>query len=135
MSDPGSTAGGLDDRHRQLDDALAAVGSSLGRCDYAGARRRLAGFDADLDRHIRREEQLLFPVYELAAGSAAATTRMRHEHGRIRRLARALDGALADGDASEGSDVLDALRSVLALHFTKEDWVIYPVTATAMAPG
>lgn len=121
----------LEGRQHRLDDVLSNLEACLAGGACASARRQLASFHAELNRYIWREEQHLFPLYERSAGSTIATVRLRREHRRIGRLLRALDGHLAADDLASSLGALAALRSVLVLHFTKEEWVIYPMTAGA----
>jgi hypothetical protein len=111
------------DGHHLLDDVLAGLETSLSRADHDSARRTLGFFHTHLDRYIRQEERDVFPRYERAAGSGAATARMRQEHGALRRLLRLLTARVATRDIRGGLDTVASLRSVLLLHIAKEEWI------------
>ena len=82
------------------------------------------------------EERFLFPVLEEQEPTPfAPTARMRSEHGFLRRLVAALRDALRGGDRARGLRVLASLRSVLAVHHAKEEWVIHPLLATSLTPA
>jgi hemerythrin-like domain-containing protein len=60
---------------------------------------------------------------------------MRKEHGVLRRLVASLRDALRGGDRARSLDVTASLRSVLAVHHAKEEWVIHPLLATSVTPA
>lgn len=53
--------------------------------------------------------------------------KMRAEHESLHVLVMAIWRALDRAEQHRGLHLLEALRSVLALHFAKEDWVLYPL--------
>ncbi len=91
-------------------------------------------FQRRLERHIRWEEELLFPAVESGApGLAAGPGRvMRLEHQEIRRIHARLSELLRE-PASAGrlsgspEELLKELLSVLAAHNMKEEAVYYPL--------
>jgi uncharacterized protein (DUF2249 family) len=93
------------------------------------AQAAWAEFSVGLRRHIRFEEELLFPTFEQKLGMPAAhgpTAVMRAEHREIERLIGLVGSALAgDGDAFA---LRDELIAVLGAHNMKEEHVIYPGT-------
>jgi regulator of cell morphogenesis and NO signaling len=96
--------------------------------DFSSAGRAFAEFDLGLRRHIRFEEQILFPAFEQASGLPAQggpTGVMRAEHREIEALLEALGDVVAlPGPAAE---VLRAqLHAVLGGHNLKEENILYP---------
>jgi regulator of cell morphogenesis and NO signaling len=120
--------------------------------DVAEAASRLPGgpglfgsfdeFDARLERHIRWEEEVLFPAVEekapdLALGPGRV---MREEHERIRKHKSAARLALAGGerdraalDAARRS--LEQMRDILIDHNLKEEAVYYPMSDEMFSPA
>lgn len=87
----------------------------------------LAIFAAGLDRYVLSEERIWFPLVErLLPARCASTTRMRREHGSLRRLVASMKESLDRCDEPRRIHLLGNLRSVFLLHNTKEAWVIYP---------
>lgn len=84
------------------------------RLDSLFEQGRFSEFRVGLDRHIRIEEEILFPVFDERAGMPGPTQVMRHEHTEIRRLLPALPASGRE------------LRHVLAQHNVKEESILYP---------
>lgn len=93
-------------------------------------------FDRRLERHIRWEEELLFPAAERAEPSLAdgPIAVMRVEHDHIRRLKRAVLEALRAGDEATARLNLDELRAILGGHNVKEERVLYPACDALIDP-
>lgn len=126
----------LEDQHRRLELRLADLGHAVQAGALANALDRVASFGAHLDRYVRTEERLLFPVYDqLAAPGSSPTTRMRREHAGLRRLVGRLARLIGRRDGTGALQALDTLHSVFFLHGEKEAWVIYPQVADAISPS
>ena len=97
--------------------------------DAAGARATWAEFDLGLRRHIRFEEDILFPAFESVTGmppEAGPTQVMRLEHLRIGKLLEAIGSVLQGGGAP--LPLRAQLHQVLGEHNEKEELVLYPMT-------
>ena len=113
---------------RFFDTQLARLDASLRAGDNEMARMHLAGFDLDLSGYVRGEERVVFPMLEMMPASPrSSTARMRKEHESLRLLVLAIWDALDHADRDHGLQLVETLRSVLALHVAKEDWVLYPL--------
>lgn len=125
--------------HRRLDALLEASQSfvSAGSCDRAAAC--FAEFRTGLVRHIRMEEEVLFPVFERSTGfgKEGPAAVMRAEHVEILHLLEEMWGCLAgpDTDPSRFGSLRMALLAVLGDHNEKEEHVVYPLTDRALLPG
>lgn len=114
------------------DDELSKLDGALRAGDRASALDQLVAFDAALTRYVRSEERDVFPLLErLSAVPVRATETMRAEHRSLRRLLDTVGELVAREEPRRGLDALSALRSVLLLHVTKEEWVL----SRARAPG
>lgn len=82
-------------------------------------------FSEGLKRHIRWEEELLFPMFEKATGinGSGPTMVMRHEHDKIRAMLDEISESLKNDDHSEALE--KALSELLLLHNEKEEQVLY----------
>jgi iron-sulfur cluster repair protein YtfE (RIC family) len=88
-----------------------------------------------LRRHIWKEEEILFPVFDERARLVGPTHVMRLEHRRIDALLTALHAALSHGQATAAHEALLALQSVVAEHHRKEERILYPKTDAVLDDG
>jgi uncharacterized protein (DUF2249 family) len=115
--------------HDRLETIEERAFRAYARGDGDGARAAWTEFDFGLRRHIRFEEQILFPAFEGGTGmspDAGPTAVMRAEHREIEELLAAIDGALAGGGAP--LPLREELHQVLGAHNMKEEHVLYPMT-------
>lgn len=116
--------------HDRLDGLLGEVTQRVEAGHLAQAKSLFRAFDEGLRRHIRIEEEVLFPLFETrtAMRISGPTMAMRAEHREIEaELARMRD-ALDIGDAAEYASGLATLYGVLGAHNLKEESVLYPTT-------
>jgi hemerythrin-like domain-containing protein len=115
--------------HDRLDGILSEATRHVEQGDLGQARSLFVSFEEGLRRHIRIEEELLFPLFESRTGMRNGPTAvMRAEHRLIEaELARMRQG-LDAGDASEYASGLATLHGVLGPHNAKEEQVLYPTT-------
>jgi len=115
--------------HDRLEAILADVCLHVdaGKLDQAevGYREFLTG----LKRHIRLEEELLFPLFEARTGVTGGPTEvMRDEHREIERALDMMEEGLAQKSTEAFREGCRFLRSVLPEHNAKEEHVLYPTT-------
>jgi len=116
--------------HDRLDGLLVEVTQRVEDGHLGQAKSLFRTFDDGLRRHIRIEEDVLFPIFESRTGvrGCGPTTVMCAEHrvieGELTRMREALD----IGDAAEYASGLAALHGVLGAHNLKEESVLYPTT-------
>ncbi len=94
--------------HDRLDTMEKEAFERLAGGDSAGAQAAWAAFSFGLRRHIRFEEEILFPTFEQRAGfppAAGPTAVMRAEHREIEAL---LDRI---GEGMRGQDAPNAARA------------------------
>ena len=98
----------------------------LVRAADAAPEERLAAADAYVQtffaqtvEHFRREEEELFPLYALHAGSTPTLERVLAEHMQLHGLVRALRTHVAAGEATPNE--LRALGSLLSDHVRIEE--------------
>lgn len=121
----------LETDHRRidalLDNALAAWQEGFSEL----AIPLLEAFAYRLRRHIRMEEEILFPQVEEAGAPVPGPTHvMRMEH-------RDMQGPLEDlGNASAAlPDIVDELQERLAVHNHKEEGILYPLCDRLLGQG
>lgn len=114
--------------HHEGDSQLAGVEDAVAVGDFSAARAAQEHMAAVIERHLKAEEELLFPAMEEQMGPAfGPTSTMRHEHGQMRLLLESLAEALDADDADSWFAQADALRILMQQHNLKEESVLYPM--------
>lgn len=116
--------------HRRLDGIFAAVEGQVATAHFSEAGVRFAEFSCGLNRHIRMEEEILFPAFERATGMCGGgpTTVMRAEHVEIKRLLEEISIAIRNAAPERFTPAAQSLRSVLGEHNMKEEQILYPMS-------
>ncbi len=116
--------------HDRLDHLLHEALRALRAGDDEAAREAYATFRRGLCRHIRLEEELLFPVFEVRTGlpHGGPTSLMRAEHREIQTLLGEIQRALEEAPAAAVEKLCRALHDVLTDHNRKEELILYPGT-------
>lgn len=123
--------------HDRLDDLEARAFQARARGDYEKAGAVFATFAFGLRRHIRFEEELLFPEFETRLGLSSAMgpgAVMRDEHRAILECLGRIERSIGDPDSLVDS-ARRALHAILGGHNLKEENIIYPGTDGAMSPS
>lgn len=118
--------------HREIDEILAGVPFDAS----AGALTAFERFHERLERHIRWEEEILFPAVSGKAPmlEMGPVRVMRMEHEEIRREMAAALEALRDGDGRAARAHAEAMAGVLEGHNLKEERVLYPACDELLSP-
>ena len=118
----------LANEHRCCDDSFAAAEDAAQTGDLAGCRAGFQQFQAAMEQHFRKEEEVLFPAFEEASGNAMGPTRvMRLEHQQMRETFAEMERALAGGDLEEFLGQAEALLILTQQHNIKEEQILYPM--------
>ena len=130
--------GYLSTDHRRLDGLMEECRGLADLGDMAGATTKFNAFREGLQRHIRIEEELLFPEFEMATGlsEGGPTGVMRHEHLEIRRLMELINDLFRGPNPSltEFESLRSALYALLHEHNVKEERILYPMTDRMVPP-
>ena len=123
------------DYHR-LDEALRSVSQAVGRGRLSDAAAGYDEFELGLLRHLRIEEELIFPVFEARSGIVDGPTAvMRDEHRQVRTALGLMRRGLQGSDASSYRDGLRFFQSVLPDHHAKEEHFLFPALDTLLRPS
>jgi len=116
-------------RHHDLcDESFAQADADAARGDLASARRHLARFREQIERHFGAEESLLFPALERATGNGGGPAAvMRAEHAQMRELTDQMVAALGAGDVGAYQDGATTLLILIGQHNHKEESILYPM--------
>jgi iron-sulfur cluster repair protein YtfE (RIC family) len=121
--------------HRRCDHVWAEVEAAA----EAGADEDISTvwqrFAGELRRHLRMEEEILFPAFEQATGMTGGgpTFVMRAEHDQMGGLLEQMDAAVVAGDDEELLDQGDTLLLLIQQHNQKEEQMLYPMSEEALA--
>jgi uncharacterized protein (DUF2249 family) len=122
--------------HDRLDRLEATAFARLESGDVDGAREAWDTMVTGLRRHIRFEEEILFPAFMEATGlplEAGPVAVMLEEHREIEALLEMLSEALG-GDQAAVLALQARLHGVLGPHNAKEEQVLYPMTDQNLGP-
>ncbi|MBI5561155.1 MAG: DUF2249 domain-containing protein [Deltaproteobacteria bacterium] len=114
--------------HRRLDAIFERFSVAVKEKRWDDASRDFRVFSLGLKRHIKAEEDILFPLFEKKTGmvDAGPTVVMRMEHKEIKDL---LDRVLNKTDGKDSTGISEgtyALVNILADHNMKEEHILYP---------
>jgi hemerythrin-like domain-containing protein len=115
--------------HDRLDGLIADVKRAVGAKDFGAAREPYSAFDEGLRRHIRVEETILFPFFEVRTGTTTGPTAvMREEHREIEHALELMAGALDREDGEGFGEAQRFFEVVIEAHNSKEENVLYPMS-------
>ncbi|HEX6531604.1 MAG TPA: hemerythrin domain-containing protein [Nitrospira sp.] len=134
MSETRTISSFFQNDHDRL-DALWQSFQALKRQNFSKAKETFTQFKSGLERHIRWEEDVLFPLWEDKTGMSdgGPTFVMRHEHRRLEEQLRAIDRNVTEDNADD-SQPEEALLALLAAHNLKEERVLYPAIDRVTTP-
>lgn len=114
--------------HRRLDGIMENFQDALRAQRWEDASSDFREFVLGLRRHIRIEEEILFPVFEEKTGmiDAGPTFVMKMEHKEINELLDRILSATDGHDASMATEAAGALINILMDHNMKEEHILYP---------
>lgn len=118
----------MSSHHKHCDDAFARAEDMAAAKNWAGLERDGGTFLREMERHIRLEEELLFPAFEEKTGMTSGPTAiMRMEHDQMRGMFVQMRAAI---EAKDGEQYLGAAETLLILlqqHNMKEESMMYPM--------
>ena len=122
--------------HDCLDEALRSVSGAVKGGRFEEASARYERFESALMRHLRIEEELIFPVFEARSGMASGPTDvLRDEHRHVRQAVDVMRRGLRSRDAGAYEDGVRFFDSVLPDHNAKEEHILYPTLDRLLRPA
>jgi iron-sulfur cluster repair protein YtfE (RIC family) len=120
--------------HRKIDDRWAEVESAAQAGTPSSVTACWEGFRDELLKHLRMEEEVLFPAFEQATGmtTGGPTFVMRSEHDQMRGLLEQMDTSASGDDHDELTDLGDTLLMLIQQHNQKEEHMLYPMAEQAL---
>lgn len=122
--------------HDRLDGLLVEATRQVEAGQLQHAKSLFRPFDEGLRRHIRLEEEVLFPAFEArtGVGPGGSLLPMRTEHRSIEAQLTRMRTALEVGDAAEYGEGLNHLHSMLGPHHLREEHVLCPTMDDLLSP-
>lgn len=116
--------------HRRLDAIFDRFKDAIRVKKFEAAASAFREFRLGLTRHIRAEEEILFPVFEDKTGmhDAGPTAVMRMDHKDIKELMDKIVNAADAKDEKTATDSAQAIFNILSDHNMKEEHILYPET-------
>jgi hemerythrin-like domain-containing protein len=130
-----STAGAMNEgttayqsrEHAWFLSTLAEATGLVSSGALADARARFSVFASGLERHMRLEEEVLFPLFEVRTGLVGGPTAlMREEHREIANAIGRMREGLERGSAAVFQEGHGQFRQFFAAHASKEEHFLYP---------
>jgi len=114
--------------HKRLDEICARFLEAIKAAKWPHASEAWAEFSHGLKRHIRIEEELLFPAFEEKTGmkDAGPTFVMKMEHVDIKELLDQIAASTKAQNERGASDTAYRLTNILTDHNMKEEHILYP---------
>jgi iron-sulfur cluster repair protein YtfE (RIC family) len=123
----------LEDDHARLLSLLERAEQALA-ADPAIAGEALRGFASGLARHMRLEEEVVFPLFEVRTGLVGGPTDlMRQEHVELETTVEALQAALARGSCAAFGEAAALFRRRFSSHVSKEEHFVYPAVEQGLS--
>ncbi|MBI4509887.1 MAG: hemerythrin domain-containing protein [Deltaproteobacteria bacterium] len=119
--------------HRRLDNLLESTRALVLLGHFSAAVTSYGQFLKGLTRHIRIEEEILFPIFEEHTGHSGPTQVMHHEHQLIHGALSAIGEAIDSQDPRRFEAEQRGLVHILSAHNMKEEHVLYPMTDESMS--
>jgi len=124
----------MTDEHHRCDDLFAQAEALVGASKWSEARAELEAFRQAIERHLTKEEDVLFPSFEQVTGSTMGPTQvMRMEHVQMRELINEMLDALTHEDRDRYLGLSETLLVMMQQHNIKEEQILYPMSDQALA--
>lgn len=123
-----SITSALHDHHKQCDDLFANAELKAQERHWPECASIFRQLMTELEAHFMTEEQVLFPAFEQASGSAMGPTQvMRLEHTQMRELLSQMNSAIGRQDGRQFSGEAETLLILMQQHNLKEENILYPM--------
>lgn len=119
--------------HRHEDRLFAAATQAAEQVDWFACHQQFNAFLRALKRHMKIEEEVLFPAFEQATGmSSGPTWVMRQEHQQMLAMLDEIAAAIAAHNAENFRALAQSFEGLMAAHSAKEEHVLYPLCDEAL---
>ncbi len=114
--------------HKRLDSLMAEYQKAK-NSDAEKAKQIFSEYFSSFERHMKWEEEILFPIYEAKSGMGdmgGPSAMMRMEHNQIRSFLNDMKTRVEANDF--GTQYLeDEMAGILGVHNKSEEEILYPM--------
>jgi len=123
--------------HRVCDETYGALEQAVGTLPDEKVISIWGEFSSAMLRHLKMEEEVLFPAFEEATGmhGAGPTMMMRMEHDQMRSLLGSMGQRVDERDFEGMLDQGDTLFMLIQQHNMKEEGMLYPMAEQHLSNG
>ncbi|HCE08843.1 MAG TPA: hemerythrin HHE cation-binding protein [Oxalobacteraceae bacterium] len=112
--------------HRECDNLFAVAEESAGGGKWQKAQPEFDAYRSEMERHLRMEEEVMFPAFEAKTGMVGGPTLvMRNEHLQMRKLIDDMAQKIAAKDGDGYLGVSETLMILMQQHNMKEEQMLY----------
>lgn len=116
----------LSAEHHHCDNLFADAEAAAAADDLPAAQAGFTAFRQGMERHLSKEESIMFPAFEEASGSRMGPTSvMRMEHEQMRELFAEMQAALDAKDTGTYAGLAETLLVLMQQHNFKEEQMLY----------
>ncbi len=120
--------------HRACDGLIDVFEESVEQCHWNDAGNLFADFVASMERHLGKEEKVLFPAMEQKTGTGMGPVQvMRGEHENMRRLFSEIKEDITRRQAERCLGLADTLLMLIQQHNLKEETILYAMADQILA--
>jgi len=120
--------------HRGCDDLIAAAEEAVEKLHWDEAGNLFSDFVASMERHLGKEEAVLFPALEQKMGTGMGPVQvMLKEHEDMRRLFGEIGEDIAQQQTEHCLGLTDTLLTLMQQHNLKEENILYPMADQTLA--
>lgn len=115
-------------QHALCDELFTNAENLAAQSEWSELQGVFEEFNEETERHLAREENILFPRLEKVMGSTEGPTQiMRMEHEQIRQLINNLNVMIGNRDRDGILGESETLLIMMQQHNAKEEQILYPM--------
>jgi len=120
--------------HHACDGLVDAFEASVSQQQWDKADTLFADFSASMERHLSKEEDVLFPALEQKMGAGMGPVQvMRAEHENMRQLFSEIRADIAQRQSEHCLGLTDTLLMLIQQHNLKEEGMLYAMADQILA--
>ena len=123
----------MENNHRECDHLFAVAEESVANGKWQKAHSEFDAFRSETERHLKMEEEVLFPAFDAKTGMEGGPTHvMRSEHQQMRKVIDDMAQALGNKDGDAYLGLSETLMVLMQQHNMKEENILYPMCDTRL---
>jgi len=120
--------------HRACDNLIDVFEDSVAQRHWDEAGNLFSDFSTCMERHLNKEEEVLFPAMEKTTGTGMGPVQvMRREHEDMRKLFSAIREDITKRQSEHCLGLTDTLLMLIQQHNLKEENILYSMADQILA--